>query len=78
MAHAGKRRGRERAGPRGEERGMRGKGRPKRFGSPFLLFFFFSTFKLFKQIYLNSNKFKFNPVNSTQEKQCSSMNAQTY
>jgi hypothetical protein len=44
---------------------------------PFLLSFFFSTLKLFKQIYLNSNKFKFNPINSTQGKQCSSMNAQT-
>jgi hypothetical protein len=52
---------RERAGPRGEERGKKGKGRPKGFGSPFLLFFFFSTFKPFKQIYMNSNKFEFKP-----------------
>jgi hypothetical protein len=44
----------------------------------FLFFFsFLSILKLFKHNYLNSNKFEFKPYNSTQGKQCSSMNAQT-
>jgi hypothetical protein len=56
---------RERKGPaQGEE------GKKSRLGCywaglsslfPFLLSFFFSTLKLFKQIYLNSNKFEFEP-----------------
>jgi hypothetical protein len=68
VAHAEERREgvgdgpRARAGPRGEEK-REGK---RRVGccSPFflfLLFFFLSTLKPFKQIYLNSNKFEFKP-----------------
>jgi hypothetical protein len=41
-----------------------------------LLSFFLSTLKPLKQIHLNSNKFEFKINNSTQIKQCSSMNAQ--
>jgi hypothetical protein len=60
----------ERREGRGERAGPKGL---------FLLLFFsfsFSTFKPSKQIYMNSNKFEFNPINSTQIKQCASMNAQ--
>jgi hypothetical protein len=51
--------GRERASPKG-------KGKESRPGCcsllfPFLLFFFFSTLKPFKQFYLISNKFEFKP-----------------
>jgi hypothetical protein len=57
-------------GPRGEERGEGARERERGRGGfgpaaglfPFLLlFFFFSTLKLFKQFYLNSNKFEFKP-----------------
>jgi hypothetical protein len=68
-ARAGKELGLGR-GPRGEERrGARGGKKRGVLGwvglllpfFPFLLFFFFSTLKPFKQIYLNSNKFEFKP-----------------
>jgi hypothetical protein len=49
----------ERAGPRGERE--RGAGRAAGLFPFLLLFFFFSTLKLFKQFYLNSNKFEFKP-----------------
>jgi hypothetical protein len=79
------RRGNRRAGlgvvgPRGEKRGE-GRGPAQEILGCFLcsslLFFFFPTLKLFKHNYLNSNKFEFKPYNSTQGKQCFSMNAQT-
>jgi hypothetical protein len=58
-AHAG--RGKER-GARGEREGEFGLGWAAfPFFFPFLLFLFFSTLKLFKPIYLNSNKFEFKP-----------------
>jgi hypothetical protein len=70
-AHAGERKEGGSAGPRvahaGERRGKRARrGRKRGFGLMFpspllLLFFFFPTLKLFKQTYLNSNKFEFKP-----------------
>jgi hypothetical protein len=87
-ARAGPRRGRKererergKDGPsvahvgRGEERGPEGEGEGVWAAVLFsflLLFFFFSTLKLFKQYYLNSNL-----IHPTQLKQCSNMNAQT-
>jgi hypothetical protein len=56
--------------PRGEERGGGTRERERERGGfglaaglfpSLLLFFFFSTLKLFKQTYLNSNKFEFKP-----------------
>jgi hypothetical protein len=80
----GERRGRgnglrgERAGP-GGRRGRRADQAAGLGCLPFflLLSFFFSTLKLLKQFYLNSNKFEFKPYTLNTNKQCSSMNAQT-
>jgi hypothetical protein len=45
-----------------ERRGERGEGSGLLLSFPFpFLFFFLSTLKLFKQFYLNSNKFEFKP-----------------
>jgi hypothetical protein len=69
--------GERRGGPRGKEEGERDNwAGPMRFGLlPSLFSFLFYT-QTFKQNCLNSNNFEFKPVNSTQLKQCSSMNAQ--
>jgi hypothetical protein len=52
-------RGERRGNPRERERG--GFGPAAGLFPSLLLFFFFSTVKLFKQFYLNSNKFEFRP-----------------
>jgi hypothetical protein len=58
VAHAGERRGKR--GPKGKKEGVWAAG--LLLLSPLiLLFFFFPTLKLFKQTYLNSNKFEFKP-----------------
>jgi hypothetical protein len=63
VAHAGRKRDgpRGQLGPRKRERERDGFGPAARLFPFLLLFFFFSTLKLFKEFYLNSNKFEFKP-----------------